>query len=424
MFVKLLIFVVCIFFSQFVTAQKIVTKAEVLTDLNYLYSALKANHPAAFKFHSEQQFDSLKTVISIELPNTMEIGEAFFRLRTFIAYVCDAHTQVLNQPKDKDKRVLSAEFETIARGLYLKRNKVDTTWNGSRIITINALPVEKILANYGTVVSGDAYNLSFKYAMAALRMGTVLKTFFKLRDSVVLELQNEKALERILVLKYDSINLLKPIKNIDGRVILRKNAHLKLIKNTDSNLVLKLSTFQNSQYKSYYATLFTYLEREKTDTLFIDLRDNTGGNFYHAFHLLNYICDDTLALTFSRKMHEGSRYFKGFQKGMRLFGFFHREVSNRGKIKKVNGVKFNTNYFNPIAHHHFKGKVVVLTNGLSMSSSTIVTYYLKHKSNAIIIGEPGGGEFGNCGGAYPKIKLPNTRMKIRFPSYWMNYNLK
>jgi C-terminal processing protease CtpA/Prc len=189
-------------------------------------------------------------------------------------------------------------------------------------------------------------------------------------------------------------------------------------------LVLKLSTFQNLKYKPYYKSLFSYLENNNTDTLFIDLRNNTGGNFYHAYHLLNYICNDTLALTFSRKTQQGSRYFKGFQKGIRLFYFFHREVSNGGKIEKRNGFKYSTNYFKPIVKHHFKGKVVVLANGLSMSSSTIVAYYLKHKANATIIGEPGGGEFGNCGGAFPKVKLPNTKMKINFPGYWMDYHLK
>jgi hypothetical protein len=375
-------------------------------------------------YHSQMQLDSLKLKIENTLPNEMTRIEAFFKLRVLLAFVGDAHLQALNTPTDKDKRVLSARFELVKSNLYLMANVKDSTLNGAQILTINQIPTLQFLNTYGKVVSSDGHNVSFKHEVAVFKMNQVLKTFYGWSDSVHFELLTKQGLKTELTLKYDSISQLKlAVKPIET-VILKQNETLKCVKDKDSNVVLQLSTFKDRKYKHFYEAAFTYLEQNNVDTLFIDLRNNTGGNFYHAYHLLNYICGDTLALTFSRRTHLGSRYFKGFQKGMRLFGFFHREISNGGKIEKREGIKYNTNYFYPIAKHHFKGHVVVLANGLSMSSSTIVAYYLKHKAGASIIGEPGGGEFGNCGGSFPKVKLPHTKMKINCPSYWMDYQLK
>ncbi len=421
---KHLIFIFYFMLSSCLFGQKTLSKADFTADLDYLYMAIKRQHPAPFKYHSQLQFDSLRTNIINALPLSMNRQDAFFKLRTFVAFICDAHTQVLNQPKETDKRALSAEFEIIAGSLHLKRNTVDSILNGAKIVSINEIEASSLLESYGSIISGDETKVSFKYAVAAFRLGNALKTFFNMRDTITFKLETLNGSDALLVLKYDSINLLKPLKNNEGEIVLKQNETLKLIKNADSNYVLRLSTFQDRKYKSYYASMFSYLEDHKVDTLIIDLRNNTGGNFYHAYHLLNYICADTLALTFSRKTHQGSHYFRGFQKVVRLFGFFYREVINGGKIEKRSGMKYSTSYFSPIIKHHFKGKVIVLANGLSMSSSTIVAYYLKHKAHATILGEAGGGEFGNCGGTFPKIKLPHTKMKIKFPSYWLDYQLK
>jgi hypothetical protein len=421
---KLLVAICLCLNCSWLWSQKSYSKQAILADIDYLYAALKQNHPGTYRFHSVAQFDSLRNEMEKEIPVSMEKNQAYFTIRKFLAFVCDAHTQMVNMPADKDKRTLSAEFEINNHSLFLKRSRFDSTLNNLKVVSINGISSKAILKEYSAVVSADELKSSFKEAVTAYKLPAVMKTFYNMRDTLRFILETETQ-ERIrLNMVFDEKNILKPNVPPQSKNILAQSNALIAFKNRDSNVVIQLTKFQNSKYKSFYAKVFEYLEHNKVDTLFIDLRNNTGGNFYHAYHLLNYICDDTLALTFSRKTHQGSRYFKDFQKGMRIFGFFHREISNGGKIEKKNGFKFSTNYFYPIVKHHFKGKVVVLTNGLSISSSTIVAYYLKHKASATIMGEPGGGEFGNCGGAFPKIKLPNTKMKINFPSYWMDYHLK
>jgi hypothetical protein len=52
------------------------------------------------------------------------------------------------------------------------------------------------------------------------------------------------------------------------------------------------------------------------------------------------------------------------------------------------------------------------------------TSFLQHKAGATVVGiETGGGAAGNCGGAYPKLILPHTRFKIRFPLYHLRYDI-
>jgi hypothetical protein len=421
---KIVVFISSIIFAPVIFSQNLITKKAVIEDLSFLYAALKENHPAIFKYHSEQSFDSLRLVIEKDLPSELSKIQAFYQLRRLVAFVCDVHLIVLNTPKNNGKSMLSAEFEIRNRLLYLKRSIKDTNCNGSRITHINGILSDKIMNDYAAIVSSDACNLSFKEEVFLLRIGSVLKFFCGFTDTVKLSLEKPNGGKTELILNYDSLNLLKPKPKEKITALFKQGESLQLFKNTDSNIVLKLTKFRDRKYKSFYRKVFAYLEDTKIDTLFIDLRNNTGGNFYHAYHLMNYIADDTLHLTFSRRMHQSARYFRFFQKGLRVLGIFHREVTNGGKIKKENGYKYSTNRFLPISKNHFNGKVVLITNGLSVSSSTMVTYYLKHKANATILGEAGGGEYGNCGGAFPKLKLPNTKLKLNMPIYWMDYHLK
>jgi hypothetical protein len=54
----------------------------------------------------------------------------------------------------------------------------------------------------------------------------------------------------------------------------------------------------------------------------------------------------------------------------------------------------------------------------------MATSFLKNRGNAIVIGtETGGNEAGNCGGGYPKLTLPKSGFKIRFPLYHLRYDI-
>lgn len=87
-------------------------------------------------------------------------------------------------------------------------------------------------------------------------------------------------------------------------------------------------------------------------------------------------------------------------------------------------MKIRKRRFKPYRKHNFDGEVYVLANGWSFSSASMAASYLKHKGGAAVIGvETGGCETGNCGGGYPLLVLPNTRIKVRFPLNYVRYEL-
>ena len=66
----------------------------------------------------------------------------------------------------------------------------------------------------------------------------------------------------------------------------------------------------------------------------------------------------------------------------------------------------------------------MITNGYSASSSSYLASLLKYKVKATVIGEEsGGGAAGNNGLYYTTVHLPNSKIRVRIPYYWLNYQL-
>ena len=66
----------------------------------------------------------------------------------------------------------------------------------------------------------------------------------------------------------------------------------------------------------------------------------------------------------------------------------------------------------------------VLIDGGTASAASQLTSFLKNKMGAICIGqETGGGETGNNGHGYDQLVLPNSKISINWPRYFVKLDL-
>jgi C-terminal processing protease CtpA/Prc len=75
----------------------------------------------------------------------------------------------------------------------------------------------------------------------------------------------------------------------------------------------------------------------------------------------------------------------------------------------------------PASLHPFLGKLVVLTDGISFSTTADVTAQLRHLTKAVFVGEETGGAYeGNTSGLDAQIILPHSKLKfkIQLYEYW------
>jgi C-terminal processing protease CtpA/Prc len=147
-----------------------------------------------------------------------------------------------------------------------------------------------------------------------------------------------------------------------------KNAAVLAIKTFDPDL---LKSLYRQDYKRVFDSVFTQIGRHQIRNLILDLRDNQGGDFPPGRALLSY-----LVLHPSRFLLDGKEA---------------RIIQPGAK--------------------HFKGRVFVLMNGGSFSSTAIVCACLKRDRRALFIGEETGGNPHIISGDPVELILPRTKIK-------------
>jgi C-terminal processing protease CtpA/Prc len=59
---------------------------------------------------------------------------------------------------------------------------------------------------------------------------------------------------------------------------------------------------------------------------------------------------------------------------------------------------------------------------MTISSGSLVAAYLKYYNNAEVIGSESGGTYtGNNGRSFPEVLLPNSKINVRLPLFYINY---
>jgi hypothetical protein len=178
---------------------------------------------------------------------------------------------------------------------------------------------------------------------------------------------------------------------------------------------LKMSDFDGG--KTTMRTFFRAIEKNKIDTIIIDLKNNPGGNGNIGNYLLKYVIDTSYThyLICNTELSKNEQFFE------RRTGLL---ISNQYKIKG----KKKWYYFTvkPKKKNHFDGKIYLLINEQTLSTATYVSSYLKHKCKAEVIGlETGENEYMLGGGVIRTLNLPSSGLNVKFPLYaWIYGSLE
>lgn len=167
--------------------------------------------------------------------------------------------------------------------------------------------------------------------------------------------------------------------------------------------IRSLSTYviqgSGQDYREFITGTFNQLQTNKTTNLIIDLRNNHGGHDPVAMELMSHLHDSTFY------------YYKRRTSRIKPKG----KVIKKGDVYEIVGKGDWIGKVTP-AQQIFDGKVYVLMNGYSASSTGEFIGHLKNINRAVFIGEEAGGNpviF--TGGQRLSIDLPHTHIKGFIP---------
>jgi C-terminal processing protease CtpA/Prc len=167
----------------------------------------------------------------------------------------------------------------------------------------------------------------------------------------------------------------------------------------------------------FWPKIMEVLNEENAPFFVLDLRGNGGGNRDAGSELMRFLSDDKFGYSILQPKgkpkpflnKQGKRYYRFSKLKYNVGKFTHKKKTDLGKAFEFEFKPNETVY---------KGQIIVMTDGITASTSTMLTTWLDKHSNALFVGrKTGGGYNGNNGGVFPRITLPFSKTIIRFPSY-------
>jgi hypothetical protein len=408
---------------------------EVLEDIDYTEKYLIKFHPDPFKYISKDSLHAfvLRQKAKIDTPQTeMQVR---FCIKRIVAKIGCGHTDVAASKKYTkaikkiNRPILPLNvFVTDSNRLFVLNNlSSDTTIKrGDEIISIDKYSVPSILKRIYSITTSDGYNETYKKQSTRYNSFKYYYSFcygFKFDYTVKIKHQNNRindyklsaisSLKDTLILsKKDSLPPLKKIKTCSYSVI----------KNSTPIAVIDINAFKGKRWRSFFRKTFKDIDHQNIEHLVIDLRDNGGGQINLGLNLLSYLINKKIVLPFDKKINTTAfnpKYKMSF--GMRavpiMFALRPPERFKNGRLR---------HYFMAFSkkRKQFKGQIYVLTNGRSFSMSGVTSTYLKHKSNATIIGEETGANVAGSNAAISgKIILPNSKVIVHIPLYHLYHDI-
>lgn len=399
-------------------------------DLGLLKQVVMAMHPSVGIYHDKTYYDTYFEKAILAIGDSM--SEKTFRIycKQLVEELHCGHTEVMGS-KAYNKAISKAKvnyspyvFLPVQDKLYIIANlnkKQDSLIpKGVEVSALNHIASDSLMRYCRRFISTDGYNQTSKYHYVQLGFNNLYPSLFGRPDTISIEYKEGKTLKehRYSALKFKNIPPIPLKKNEDSLFKSHKKAGIRYraVDQEKQLFVLKVDKFANTSYKKVYKKVFKKLQRDKTQHLVLDLRNNGGGSLANAYKLLSYLMDSVYTQTLYTRVKKYPE--KKYTRGNISFKFTRFIFSVIGNKTSKKDTDYYTYTLKIAKKHRYSGKVYVLINGGSFSASCLVGAYLKGRDSTVFLGEESGGAAEGCNaGITPYYTLPNTKIRLRVPAF-------
>jgi C-terminal processing protease CtpA/Prc len=180
-----------------------------------------------------------------------------------------------------------------------------------------------------------------------------------------------------------------------------------------------VDTARKKSLREFYRESFEAMNESGTKSLILDLRDNGGGEDELGKLLLSYLLDEPFKYYDDLVINARQFTFQKYTDHTEPLPANLLEVQPDGKYRMVKHPNWGMQQPSKPSFH---GKVLILINGGSFSTtSEFLSHAHFHKRATFIGEESGGGYYGNTSGPSLRLTLPHSNVQVRVPlmTYYM-----
>lgn len=425
---------------------KILSSQQMQQDFNYLRKILTETHPALYRYSSKDfmtcKMDSLYSLLS----KPMKFYDFYLALSDLIANVRCAHTYLT--PTKKFESFYLKQIKTFPLMIFFKEGKYFVTVNGSQVTSVK--PGDELLSINGRSVKDIRIQMQkFLWADGYNEMGkskAMDESYFPLFYYLLVErpsefnlaLRNEQGKEYRITLPAQTFrNTVKNFKrnNVNKQIMHFANKRNKLdrkkgwrltIREEEKVGIIRINAFgggkneeeARKKMRDFLDDCMAKLKSKKIQDLIIDLRYNGGGWDIQGVELFTYLIDQPTrcyqrlhAITDSTEFLKLSDISEEDRKLIRAR--LQKESDGTFSVKAEFSDQLRLQQPKP---NRFMGKVYILANRGSGSTTSEFLAYTKSNKRATIIGEECNGAYeGGNGGSFLHFDLPNSKISFGTP---------
>jgi hypothetical protein len=407
---------------------EVFTPQQLREDLRIVRNALEEGHPGLYRYVSKKTLDRHFEEAEKKLAHPMDVCGFYQILAPIVARIECGHTGVRVPELERDilnnsALLLPFQVSLIGKKVYIFRDYVneDGALAGREIRAINGTRIEKIVAALMAAVPGDGEISTARLRRVGLEFDLGLYLVgIHAPFTVTYREEGERPEKRV-----ELPGLALPRKREASRAKYpqdqrpEQSADLKF---EDENKIAVMTIygfggFADKERKKPLADFikesFALFPQKGTKALILDLRNNGGGEDELGKLLFSYLTDRPF--TYYNELAINALHFGFMRYAKSPLSIPENEVQ-----KMPDGHYRMTGHPNwglqQPSHPTFMGKVFVLMNGGSFSTTCEFLSIAHFHHRAVFIGEEaGGGYYGNNSGFTRTLTLPNTRVAVRVP---------
>jgi hypothetical protein len=410
-------------------------------DAQILEKILEANHPSLYWYTPKEKMDDYFSETIQGIRDSLTEAEFRNRIAVLVSQIRCGHTIVRysNQfikslSKNRVPQFpLSIKTWDDSLVVLANINPKSNIKRGTIITSINGKSNKSLLDSFFKFISIDGNGTAYKSQIVSNNFGAWYRNMFGTDSSFVIGFIDSLGMERKETVrsfrpfiversKMDSVQKLMNAFKIPTKKEIRKarrNAALSLtFDDTTRTAYMHIAGFSINGLQKFMRRSFRQIEKNNTQNLIIDLRDNGGGHLNNSIRLTRYLAKnpfkvaDTVA-AINRDFDYGKYIHQSF-----WFWFPLNFNTTKMEDGRYHYHRFETKKYKPFENHHFDGNIFLLQGPSTFSAASVFTASLKGQDNVQLVGEEtGGGFYGNSAIHLLTAVLPNTKIQITLPLF-------